>query len=69
MVGGVQMSLAVAASGLTNADSFPEHSTAMVAGQLIDGGIVSTTTTWLTHELVLFEVSFAAYVTAVSPSG
>ncbi len=69
MVGAVQMSLAVAVSGLTNADSFPEHSTAMVAGQVIDGGVVSTTTMSLVHELALFEVSFAVYATFVSPSG
>jgi len=63
------MSLAVAWAGVTEADALPVHSTVIAAGQVIVGGVVSTTMTSLVHEAALFETSFAVYSTTVSPSG
>jgi hypothetical protein len=51
------------------ADRFDVHSSVRGAGQLIDGGFVSTTVTDVVHVLMLFDPSFAVHVTGVRPSG
>src|SRR5712691_8465451 len=58
-VTGVHTSVADAASGVTKAEAFAVHSANTGGGQLILGGIVSTTVTLLWQELAFPERSLA----------
>jgi len=55
----LQVSLGVAGGGVTGAEALPVHSAVTGAGQLIDGGVVSTTVMVDEQELVLLLPSVA----------
>ena len=63
----VQMSLAVAAAGVTGAEALPVHSAVVGEGQVIEGGVVSRTVTEESQVLVLPHWSVAVNVVVVFP--